>query len=830
MEHLPPPIDGTTLSVKAYAVLPEYEPEDFFKLPGKDGQDFGSLLAKGYPKDRGNTDKMKEFLQQWLFFALLAQCLNTTIFLEDFKSGNNGITTEKLSHFLKEWVASQQNELAFDAAKRMRKYRARWALAEARRYVEKHCSMRPFDHDAYHPSPHHRRSQGDAAVELEGSGDLAVLYLSFAILGETLQRTGVLSQDQDEPWYDIVFDDKTWGYSTHNFKTLLKNNPCRAEVRRLESTFSGVLATYCASTMERPRYERDPPDVVDHAGCTAAGCLSTENSKDLPPKHFEKFCNQPQGDNQPQCDKAQFEITQLDKIIHNKQVPLLTWEQGKLQVKGYDLEKDNVIFGALSHRWKDNILVSKEDSYTPGVKLAYTCQLKKLQDTFDAIVPKPDGVSHIPFWVDSLCTTKVSADTMLWSISQTRHIYKKATTVLVWDRGLLTTTKDDHDGNIALNMRIRASRWAQRMWTLLETVVSNDFAIAFRNGPVSLKKLEKARDEAQHNDRNRYHYVWRLGQPFSPAIEELRSSLTSPTSPRVLPPRYHMIACLWRAVQFRLVSDPKDETIVLANVLNLDAIRLLKIKDGSAEKVQSERMIEFLDILDSTPGLGVPPGIIFLPGPPLRDATATDKKGYGWAPKSWLSKRPQHEANPLIENVFDSFIGKHGLFVTYPGVLLHCSGDSNTLWEEFHVPLDENLLQWYHVTMVSDDISLSDPGNNSNPDFVNDSKPQLCDIEHNGDKSSNPQLGLILSTTRYDKIGEKGKLGVLVRVQGKLGRGKALWVSKLCRAWVRLETDRDEIGRCVQRMRNKEDGIFVGETLPEEQLWCVDRDDGDILR
>lgn len=293
MDHLPKPLDGAKIDVRAYAVRTEYEPELFFSLPGTNKLDFRKLVTQGYPEDRNGLKKKKEFLQEWLFFALLAQCLDRRILLEDFKlNNNNWLTTEKLGQFLKEWATTHQvgTESAHDDVEKMRRYRARWALAEARRYVESHCSMKPAEQSGGGGSLYRRRSSGRTAIALEDKEDLEDLYLSFAILGETLQRTGVLSEDQEEPWYDIVFDDKTWGYSFHNFKTLLKHNPCRAEVRRLESTFSGVLATYCASTMKRPEHNKRPSDLMDHAGCTAAKCISHNLSNNLDSKHFSRFC------------------------------------------------------------------------------------------------------------------------------------------------------------------------------------------------------------------------------------------------------------------------------------------------------------------------------------------------------------------------------------------------------------------------------------------------------------------------------------------------------------------------------------------------------------
>lgn len=183
--------------------------------------------------------------------------------------------------------------------------------------------------------------------------------------------------------------------------------------------------------MKRPEHNKRPSDLVDHAGCTAAKCISHNLSNNLDSKHFSRFCTLSPS---RLCDRVEVEKARFDKIIGKKQIPLLTFEKGRLQVKGYDLENGNIVFGALSHRWNDNILVSEQESYTPGVKPAYICQLKALQSAFDEVVQRTHGGSqheHIPFWVDSLCTPEIPAGEISWSINQTRHIYKKATTVLV---------------------------------------------------------------------------------------------------------------------------------------------------------------------------------------------------------------------------------------------------------------------------------------------------------------------------------------------------------------------------------------------------------------
>jgi hypothetical protein len=775
MDHLPPPLDGYVPRVDVFANRLEYHPGDFFSLFRESDLNFDVLLAKGYSKDN-----KAEFLQEWLFFSLMAQFLHKTIFLSQFRTEDGMLHTEGLSGLLQEWRKSQEKQLSAGStvAQRMANTQIRRALADARRYIERHCSMESMlptecNNSTLQLNGHEKATKTD------------LLYLSFAILGETLEQAvadlKVPIGCKPDLWKDLTHNDKSWGYSTHNHKTLLSTNKCPAEVRRLESTFNGVLATYCASTMKPPL---DPADNDGHDECSQLECNQSREPKKW---HFAAFC-------QENDKQISISPTKLEEITKRGYIPLLTWAQGSLHVHDYDPNDDTFVFGALSHRWKDNILVSESQSNTSFKKEALTCQLKALQHSFNQGTKKRNnGNPNLPFWVDSLCTTKKPLKELSFSISETRHIYKKATMVLVWDRGLLQTHKDESQGVIAHNMRIRASPWARRMWTLLESIVSQDLAIEFKNGRYDLSELRSARDNARANPEDPYHFVWKLGEPYSPAIADLRSPSVDTSQQK-----YHHIACLWRAVQFRLVSALSDETIILANVLGLRVETLLDIDgDFACEK----RMVRFLELLDETPGLGIPPGIIFLPGPALRYGTKNKTKGYGWAPKSWLSGRPQTEANPLVENVFDSFIGKQGLFVTYPGVLLHCSGKPNGT-QEFWVPVDQHLLQWYNVVTESPDV--------------------LRRIETGVEEM---QLGIILSTR---EVGQKYKIGALVRSKGLLSRGNARWVAIICRVWVRLETDRDTIGEHVKKMRSDDGSMFLGEKLPDEQLWCVDRGDRDI--
>jgi hypothetical protein len=67
----------------------------------------------------------------------------------------------------------------------------------------------------------------------------------------------------------------------------------------------------------------------------------------------------------------------------------------------------------------------------------------------------------------------------------------------------------------------------------------------------------------------------------------------------------------------------------------LNVTDIERVGDNTDEKsIAAKRMAKFLDLIDATPGLGIPLGIIFLRSPRLRIEGVRKTKGYGWAPIS----------------------------------------------------------------------------------------------------------------------------------------------------------------------------------------------------
>ena len=782
MDHLPPPIDhGRHDRVHFYAPLAKhniYYPQDFFTLPSEYGyDDLQDLLEYGLKSTMKGRDA-NEFAQSWLWFALLAQVLDTEICRAEFHRSDDTISTRKLNHLIAKWkirekIAAEDKE-RYHHIQTHRYVRASIALDVARRFICKHCSHVRMDRDD--------RSQiqdGSDYLDSRRPVDWRLdikLTLSLAILGETLQRErpqipsgldGCLKFHNDP---DIQGRD--WGYSTYCRKMLRESEWCPFQVRRLESTLSGVTKVYFICRM------KPPTPKVDHSKCTIWSCIANR------PVHMALHVD---GCNGLNCKKDSIDEARLVEWISQGKTPLLTLtDTREMEYSAQDLNTENVVaFVALTHAWEDGILEAGKDARNRNDRRMHSCQLEKFQETCNRLLKdkkNPDSAQKIYLWTDVLCLPR-EASVRGVAINQMKNIYSKARTVLVWDRNLMQTRKTGSP--IEMNMRIGMSVWAQRLWTLQEVVLANNLHIQFEDDTVCVKELQEARDEAKNDIDHPYHHVWKAGHPFSSSVWELRQSEEDYRAQRA-----------WEAVQFRLVTEPEDETIVLANVLRLNVKELEEVSDPLEEPnvVAAKRMVKFLDMLDKQPGLGIPSGIIFLPPPKLR------VEGYGWAPETWLTK--QAHSYPLMESLRRAgSMMKQGLQVEFPGLILHCPRESLE-HEKFWIPVNQSLHKWYRV--------VADRGGKGR-DFKDFWETRVG-------RSREPSIIMATFTPR-----ERWEIGVLVQTKGLLTRGEVRWVRILCRVWVRLETNSDIIRERGNLFRETEGAMMFGERL-NSQKWCIDGD------
>lgn len=780
MDHLPPPIDHSTHDkVHFYAPLSKHEvyhPQDFFTIPSEYGyKDFQELLENGL-NDSMTTDDANGFLQSWLWFSLLAQVLDIDVDQTHFYRYSDTLCTSRLNAYLFEWITrakkAAENADGHHHKQTSSYVRASIALITARRFISRHCAHNSMDRDDRSRVPFgivcpYAGCTVDKRVDVK-------MALSLAILGETLQHErppmppGLegCSRFCNEP----ETQEKSWGHSTYCRNMLQGNGWCPFEIRRMEATLSGVSNVYLVCKMKPPN-----PN-VDHSCCTSWGCTASKPTQ---------LALHMQGCVGVNCTTNELDERWMVKCIRDGQTPLVTWTQARgMQHTAKNLEKDkDVVFVALTHCWEDGLVESGRDARNRNNRAMHECQLERIQDTCSRLFKGKKGASgwtNIFLWIDVLCLPR-DPDIRASAVNQMKTIYSRAKTVLVWDRHLIEAPKDS--SAIVMNMRVRMSNWTQRLWTLQEAVLASDLHVQFKDGTVSIKEMEKAGAKARNDIDNDYHHVWKAGHPFSTAIWKLRQ------------PRMDCrVQRAWEAVQFRLVTKPQDEAIIIANVLKLNVKELEDIGhllEGN-NLIATQRMVKLLQMLDQQPDLGIPSGIIFLPPPKL----AID--GYGWAPSTWLSK--QAHAYPLTrpQRLAGSMM-KEGFLVEFPGLILHCPDVSNEE-AKFWVPVQQSLNTWFKI--------MADKGNKGKDfkEFWENHVPK------------NRELSIIMSTENPQ---ERWEVGVLVQTKGLLTRGEVRWVRILCRVWVRLEMNTNIIRDLSNSFRERGDTMIFGERL-NSQKWCID--------
>ena len=790
MDHLPLPIDGGVRpKVALYVETRVYTPEDFFKIPQEYGynNDVPELLETGLrePPDKEHpwesVQEANTFLQSWLFFALLAQVLGTEIRTGDFcEVGESGETihTTGLNQMLYEWAGAEQEVVQTEQKAQINRYiRASAALDTARRFVAKHLShARPDLNFCEEPDKHLMRSIHNRVDKK--------LVLSLAIIGETLQNTrpqmATALQNDSYFWKPREAEDKNWGCSTYSRESMLERGWCPSEIRWMESTLGSVKIVYYASMLKTRQLKKGSHE---EAQCKVWRCLAERKKRTA--LHFCQDLTKCVSKGIPREDQI------IDWIKRGK-TPLVTWtpEDG-LEVRPFDLANDAPRFGALSHSWGEGIVYVGEDERGGNDRRILKCQLVGLQKSFNKLLlsfGEECETEPIPFWIDVLCLPRKTSARGA-AINQLKTIYAKAAAVVVWDRNLLRQRKQAALHTIEMNIRIRTGYWSSRLWTLQEAVLARNIFFQFKHEEfLTLSEIEEAREKAKNDLFHENHHIWRAGYPFSSAIWHLRTGEDTMKVQRA-----------WTAVQFRRTSAPEDEPLVLANILGLDVTAMEHINMGSPESTREERMVNLYDLLEQNKDLGIPSGIIFLPGDKLGVRPDSKKNGFEWAPATWLSQlsycyplfRPLNQAACLL---------KRGLQVQFPGVVLRLPNERYQR-PVFHIPLSDCLHEWWKVRVGI--------GEKDWPRMWNKMS-----------QSQSPSIIMSLETPR-----DRWEIGMLVVEKGTLSVGEVRWVERLCTVWFRLETNHRIMNDLGKDFRHNGNYMGFGTRLAADQKWCVNGGD-----
>ncbi|KAI4654187.1 uncharacterized protein J4E78_007232 [Alternaria triticimaculans] len=409
------------------------------------------------------------------------------------------------------------------------------------------------------------------------------------------------------------------------------------------------------------------------------------------------------------------------------------------------------------------------------------------------------------------------------AIHQIYTVFSGAKYTIVVDNGLSGMSWDNQDYTTTA-MRILASGWMRRLWTLQEAYLSRKLLFAF-------KHLDEDDDESKCPpliDLDEIEAWYHEGSPSLvsdlPALaRSYYNNLLGPdrnarNNKDITTDGMSLIASVWRAAQWRNTSHNEHETLALATLLNLDLSNKSfgtanLMKPGNNTNLELDTMMKdfWLSLEESSPG-SIPPGIIFLPGPRIQISA------FGWAPKSWmLAHGPDYPDPVALSRKAAVLSPEYGLQVEFPGFLLHCEDRDAILGHQtngtgFRFPCDNSLTEYYRVTWDETEEYSKQRG------IIGEQRSEdLAIILCRPRPGQFPEIGLLVEihTTKQ----EKRDLG-----QDSVRRVFAVYMRR--RVKVRRETGDLNLATKVKEIMNRaheeQSRIICGEILNEDQKWIVD--------
>lgn len=487
--------------------------------------------------------EFNHFLQSWLCFGLLSTILQVDARRLSLELTEEGfIETSKLNEYLEAWKVGEVATSDPDS-RSLRMIRAQVALDKAREIVTAYCSV------------------GGKNVKTAGSPCYvdSFLGLSLMVLGETL--TNAKAKIVEKVGFNIRgwHGDATegWGTPACVLETMEDDKWCQKLVDilklQLRSHATSLLAAYSShmQTSARNSYL-----IEGHQNCTKDRCNVEFKDKDgkYIMQHQLTCSHHPKHQNYPGDEKICFPIgpepiSKVVSLIKNHHVPLLEYDRKNSQVEVVMCEP-YVSYATISHVWSDGY-------GNPAENKLWKCQLDFFDDLFtEAQKESPALGERKLFWIDTLAVPihpdfKEERKT---AVRQIYQVYTNAKYTIVIDKGLgrMDPTRT-YEGTA---MRILASGWMRRLWTLQEAYLSRRLYFAFAKG--KLKNLEDLEDMyPKANDilassipnaaRNYFHNL--LGNDRRARINDLPAGSGT-----------EMLASVWKAARWR-VSFPGKKVI-----------------------------------------------------------------------------------------------------------------------------------------------------------------------------------------------------------------------------------------------------------------------------
>ncbi|KAI1780621.1 hypothetical protein F4818DRAFT_12173 [Hypoxylon cercidicola] len=685
--------------------------EEFYAFPEKCGWEVTEKFELKPLKKSGRQRDIIFLLQAWLFFGLMNTVvqINGNPLAKPNKLLNSlYLSTKHLHENLSkwaEWQGKHQDGLRF------RMVQAGWILDYARQVIRKTCAF----------------TDGQVRYEVSKPNDKTALVLMC--FGEALcqAKAGIMQTNKVETSGWHADDRAGWGPPRYVFEQMNPGDSpngslawCPRTVQLLKGQLVSNATMLAAAYYAYKTARRDE----DHqaAGCTAEKCLfrSMATDNNYRTRHL---CNNPRTCRSigPQQDEV------LDVLRSEKNsIPLIKFSatpDNELDFKiiEFDLRSnESMDFVTISHVWSDGW--GNEEANELNV-----CQLEFIKRQ----IKRATEDSRTPFWMDTLLVPvkKVGEKELKKkALGQIFDIFDASSHTIILDNGLSQMEMGDKPAETA--MKILSSVWMRRLWTLQEAYLSRNIYIAFDerelvdSSVIGLDEIEKDLD-IRIADSATSGIIRMIREQLSSIImgeerRERNSNEQRRQNKKILREKAAtVVANAWRAARWRTTSKAEHEVLALATLLNLEAREIEDagldepLREGVPEDVNKlERLVQiFWEEYNRKYKNSIPSGMIFLPGEKL------NIRGFGWAPRTWLSAHELDYPDPLsFGSRGTALYPGDGLRVSYPGFLLHpdsssvrgkilgttAKTDRQGNEEKFSFPVDRSLDEWYSFTRADD--------------------------------------------------------------------------------------------------------------------------------
>ncbi|KAI0328899.1 hypothetical protein GY45DRAFT_1280893 [Cubamyces sp. BRFM 1775] len=313
------------------------------------------------------------------------------------------------------------------------------------------------------------------------------------------------------------------------------------------------LAPYVRSSLE------------EHKECDDTSCVfHRHDDVTYIPRHTTTSCS---------CTYIRPSLPEVHRLLTEGEIPVTLYDGITLHV----LPAGNIPYVAISHVWAEG-MGSTADKGLP------TCVVKRLSDLARRLLP-----NHGAFWIDSLSVPE-GHSARKHAIKLMAKTYRVAAKVLVIDESIhamCSVTKSAQENLL----RIAASAWVRRVWTLQEGLLARELYFEFVEGPVELEETLGMRQRAHCDPRSTepeptLPWTMLLGVPILAfRLKEQSANPFQETS---------TLSQVTRLLQGRSTTKAEDELVAISSLLpdKIDIDRLLAQSHGP--DVADRRMREFL--------------------------------------------------------------------------------------------------------------------------------------------------------------------------------------------------------------------------------------------